>query len=232
MNGIHELQKNGIAQLQQAIQVAPVALKYPFPVRPARMLGLIKFNGQVFSAEKLTRAVFLHIKPPVFMQVFSTFISPNIEYDLPVFTCEAVVLGKKRVLVIDAHPGGAGGEKRYDRFYDSLLQIRERYPELLRFRKTATSGIASLQSPAAIRVTIPRELDDQANAVFADYFAAYLDLVRAAEPVSGIARAKLQASFDAYLKTVVDHDPGVKGNIMFFGKKEGVERALDMYYGM
>ena len=34
------------------------------------------------------------------------------------------------------------------------------------------------------------------------------------------------------LETVVEHDPGVKGNIMFFGKKEGVERALDMFYGV
>ena len=232
MTDINKLQDTAIARMQQAMQVAPVALKYPFPVRPARMLGLIKFDGQVFSSEKLTRAVFLQITLPVFMRVFSTFISPKIEYDLPVFTCEAVIMGKKRVLIIDAHPGGAGGEKRYDWFYDSLLSIRARYPELLRFQKTATSGIAALNSPAAVRVTIPRELDDQANAVFSDYFAAYLDLVKAAEPVSGIARAKLQTSFDAYLKTVVDHDPGVKGNIMFFGKKEGVERALDMYYGV
>jgi len=196
------------------------------------MLGLIKFDGQVFSSEKLTRAVFLQITPPVFMRVFSTFISPKIEYDLPVFICEAVVLGNKRVLVIDAHASGAGGEKRYDRFYDSLLEIRGRYPELLRFQKAASGGLATLQSPAAVRATIPRALDDQANAVFAEYFAAYLDLVKTAEPVSGIARAKLQTSFDEYLKTVVDHDPGVKGNIMFFGKKEGVARALDIYYGV
>ncbi len=232
MSGIHELQKNGIAQLRQAMQAAPVALKHPFPVRPRRMLGLIKFDGQVFSAEKLTRAVFLQITLPAFMKVFSTFISPKVEYDLPVFTCEAVALGAKRILIIDAHAGGAGGEKRNDNFCDRLLDIRSRYPDLLRFQKKASSGIAALQSPAALRVTIPRGLDDQANAVFADYFAAYLNLVNAAQPVSGIARAKLQASFDAYLKTVVDHDPGVKGNIMFFGKKEGVERALDMYYGV
>jgi hypothetical protein len=189
-------------------------------------------DGQVFSSEKLTRAVFLQIKPPVFMRVFSTFISPKIEYDLPVFSCEAVVLGKKRILVIDAHASGAGGEKHHDLFYHGLVKIRARYPDLLRFQKTASGGLAALQSPAAVRVTIPREFDDQANALFSDYFAAYLDLVKAAKPVSGLARAKLQASFDAYLKTVVDHDPGVKGNIMFFGKKEGVERALDMYYGV
>ncbi len=232
MSGIHELQAKAIEHLQQAMEIVPVALKYPFPVRPRRMLGLIKFDGRVFYSEKLTRAVFLQITPPVFMQVFSTFISPKVEYDLPVFTCEAVVLGKKRILVIDAHASGAGGEKHYDPFYDSLLEIRQRYPELMKFQKAASSGIAALQSRAAVRVTIPRELDDQANAVFMDYFAAYLNLINAAEPASGIARAKLQASFDEYLKTVIDHDPGVKGNIMFFGKKEGVARALDIYYGV
>ncbi len=232
MSGIHALQKNAIVQLQQAMQVASVTLKHSLPVRPGRMLGLIKFDGQVFSSAKITRAVFLQITPPVFMQVFSTFISPRIEYDLPVFTCEAVILGKKRVLVIDAHASGAGAEQRHDTFCERLVDIRARYPELLRFQKKASSGIASLQSPAAVRVTIPRELDEQACSIFVDYFAAYLELVNAAEAVSGIARAKLQASFDEYLKTVIDHDPGVKGNIMFFGKKQGLERALDIYYGV
>ena len=112
MNGIHELQKNGIAHIQQAMQITPVALKYPFPVRPGRMLRLIKFDGQVYSSEKITRAVFMQIGFPVFMKVFSTFISPKIEYDLPVFTCETVFMGKKRVFVVDAHASGAGGEKR------------------------------------------------------------------------------------------------------------------------
>ena len=232
MSGIHELQKNGIVQLQQAMQVAPVALKYPFPVRPGRMLGLIKFDGQVYSSEKLTRAVFMQIGFPVFMKVFSTFISPKIEYDLPVFTCETILMGKKRVFVVDAHASGAGGENQHNNFFDRLMEIRERYPELTRLHKTSKDGIASLQSKAAVRVTIPRTLDEQAAGIFSEYFSAYLDLVNSAEPVTGLARAKLQASFDTYLETVVDHDPGVKGNIMFFGKKEGVERALDIYYGV
>jgi hypothetical protein len=232
MSGIHELQKNGIVQLQQAMQVAPVALKYPFPVRPARMLGLIKFDGQVYNSEKLTRAVFMQISLPVFMKVYSTFISPKIEYDLPVFTCETILMGKKRVFVVDAHASGAGGENQHTSFFDRLMEIRNRYPELTRLHKTSKDGIASLQSKAAVRVTMPRALDEQAAGIFSEYFSAYLDLVNSAEPVTGLARAKLQAAFDTYLKTVVDHDPGVKGNIMFFGKKEGLERALDMFYGV
>jgi len=226
------LQSSTIAHMKQVMQVSPVSLKHPYPVRPGRMLKLIKFDGQVFSADRLTRAVFLQITLPVFVKIFSTFIFPKIEYDLPVFTCETVVLGRKRVLVIDAHAGGSGGEKRHDTFYDRLIEARTHYPELMRFQKPASPGIASLQSPAAVRVTIPRDLDPLAAGIFNRYFEAYLDLVNAAGPVTGIARAKLQASFDAYLKTVVDHDPGVKGNILFFGKKEGLERALDMYYGV
>lgn len=232
MNGIHELQKHGITQLQQTMQVTPVALKYPFPVRPARMLGLIKFDGQVYGSEKITRAVFMQISLPVFMKVFSTFISPKIEYDLPVFSCETILMGKKRVFVVDAHASGAGGENKQNNFFDRLMETRARYPELTRLHKASKDGIASLQSKAAVRITMPRALDEQAAGIFSEYFSAYLDLVNSAEAVTGIARAKLQASFDKYLETVVDHDPGVKGNIMFFGKKEGLERALDIFYGV
>ena len=232
MTNINRLQDNAVALIQQAMPVTPVQLKYPFPVRPARMLGLIKFDGQVYSSEKITRAVFMQIGFPVFMKVFSTFISPKIEYDLPVFSCEIIRMGKKRVFVVDAHASGAGGERQYDDFFARLMEIRERYPELTRLHKTSKEGIASLQSKAAVRVTIPRALDEQAAAIFSEYFSAYLDLINSAEPVTGLARAKLQTSFNTYLETVVDHDPGVKGNIMFFGKKEGLERALDIFYGV
>jgi hypothetical protein len=46
----------------------------------------------------------------------------------------------------------------------------------------------------------------------------------------GIAGAL--AEFDTYLKTVIDHDPGVKKNIMFFGRQGDIERALDIFYGI
>ena len=232
MTDISTVQKNAIKLMQQAMPIEPVTLKYPFPVRPRRMLGLIRFDGQVYSTEKITRAVFMQIKMPAFMKVYSTFISPKVEYDLPVFTCEIIFMGRKRVFVVDAHASGAGGENQHTDFFDRLMEIRGRYPELTRLQKPSKTGIASLQSEAAVRVTIPKALGDQASALFSEYFSAYLDLVNSVEAVAGLSRAKLQAAFDKYLETVVDHDPGVKGNIMFFGKKEGLERALDIYYGV
>jgi hypothetical protein len=232
MTDISTLQNNAIELMQKAMPTTPVTLKFPFPVRPRRMLGLIKFDGQIYSTEKITRAVFMQIKMPAFMKVFSTFISPKIEYDLPVFTCETILMGKKRVFVIDAHASGAGGKRQYDEFFARLMEIRKQYPELIKHHKTSKEGISSLQSEAACRLKIPCELDEQAGALFSEYFSAYLELINSAEPATGLVRAKLQTSFDKYLETVVDHDPGVKANCMFFGKKEGLERALDIYYGV
>ena len=98
MKDISTLQDKAIELMQQAMPTEPVQLKYPFPVRPTRMLGLIRFDGQVYSSEKITRAVFMQIKMPAFMKVYSTFISPKIEYDLPVFTCETITHGQKTCL--------------------------------------------------------------------------------------------------------------------------------------
>jgi hypothetical protein len=41
-----------------------------------------------------------------------------------------------------------------------------------------------------------------------------------------------QAVFDGSLTTVIEHNQGVKGNIMFFASKGGLERATVIYYLM
>jgi hypothetical protein len=232
MRSITELQDSALSLMKKSMALSPVALKYPFPVRPARMLGLIKFDGEVYCSEKFNRAVLMQIQFPVFMKVYSTFLAPKIEYDLPVFICEAVKMGNKRIFIVDAHKGGAGGEKQYDDFFDRLLEIRGRYPELMKYQKIAAQGIQSVNSKAVCQVKIPSELDEQAISIFSEYLSAYLELIKTAEPLTGSALEKIKSSFDEYLKTVVDHDPGVKGNIIFFGRKQGIERALDIFYGV
>lgn len=232
MRSIKEIQSDALSLINKNIPLTPVKLKYPFPARPRRMLGLVKFDGEVYCAEKLVRAVLMQIQFPVFMSVNSTFLFPKIAYDLPVFICEAVSMGSKRIFIVDAHKAGAGGENQYTDFFDRLLGIRDRYPELMKHQKVSAQGIQSVFSKAACQFKIPRELDEQAISIFSEYLTAYLELLQGAALLTGKALEKVTSSFDAYLKTVVDHDPGVKGNIMFFGKKEGVERALDIFYGV
>jgi hypothetical protein len=49
--------------------------------------------------------------------------------------------------------------------------------------------------------------------------------------VSGDELAKTQQVFEDYLKTLIDHDPGVGVWKMLFGKKGGIERSMNMHFG-
>lgn len=215
------------------LKLDPVALKHPLPERPIRTLGLVKLDGRVFSSEKLQRLVLFTMQPPFFLKIYSTFIRPKLRYDLPVFTCEVVRMGKgKKMFLVDAHRTGGAGIKDHTAFFDRLVAIRDRFPDLLRFSKVTGKGIQSIFSKAVCQVTIPPDMDGRALELFSLYLEAYLDLVQTSEPLEGALLEKIEAEFKAYLKTVVEHDPGVKGNIILFGRQSGIERALDIFYGM
>ncbi|MFC1591103.1 hypothetical protein ACFL43_01115 [Thermodesulfobacteriota bacterium] len=230
LNSVHSV---FISELQKHITLAPVALKHSLPVRPLRTLGLIRLEGEVFTSEKLLRVVCLRISLPCYVQVFSTFIRPGIDYSLPVFSCEVIRLGSKRVFILDIHETGDDHAEREETdFYNGLVSLRDRYTDLLAYQKQAPGEqIQGVRSKAACQLKIPQALDDQALDILKEYITAYAGLVKDTAPMSGADLEQSRKLFEEYLTTVVDHDPGVKGNIIFFGKSEGVARALDMFFG-
>jgi len=225
---IHELVQ---AELRTRYTLDPVALKHPFPERPLRALGLMNINGEVFSTERLLRVVFIRPQLPCYFAVRSNFIRPRIEYDLPVFAGEVMRTGSKKMLIVDIHRTGATHHDDNDLFY-RMLAIRDRYPDLMEHEKKQAGKVQTVFSPAACQVSIPPELDERAVSVYMDYLKLFCDLVDEAEPKSGEELNKTRRVFNAYLKTLVDHDPGVKIWKMLFGKKGGIERSFDMHFGL
>ena len=231
MATLHDVQKQAVSDLKSRLPLTPVRLKHPFPERPLRMLGLIKLDGEVFSSEKFLRIVCLRISLPLYVTVYSTFIRPRIAFDLPVLSCEVICMGSQRVFVLDIHGVGSNPHSA-PLLLARLLSIRSSYPDLLTFQKKAGGGIESIHSEAACRMKIGQDMEGQALKLFQEYLAAYLDLAAHQKPLGDEALVAAQAEFDTYLKTVINHDPGVKGNIMFFGRQGGLERALDIFYGI
>lgn len=234
MASLQEIHSVVVSEIKKTLTLNPVTLKYPFPARPVRALGLIKMDGEVFSSEKLLRVVCLRISLPVYITIYSTFIRPKLEYDLPVLSCEAVCMGSKRIFVLDIHRTGDVSEKDEDTaFFDRLVRIRDSYSDLLKYQKQGGGkGLESLHSRAVCKIKITKDMDERVLQISREYLSAYADLVNKADSLSGDALEKAREAFESYLKTVVDHDPGVKANKIFFGKEEGVERALEMYYGI
>lgn len=231
MESLREIYTIALAELKKRITLNPVALKYSFPERPLRTLGLLKTDGDVFSSEKFSRVVFMRINLPVYLAVRSVFLRPRMELALPVFDCEILIMGKKRIFMVDIQGKGESTGHDDSALFDRLIKIRERYPDLLK-KKTSFGGgeIESVLSKAVCQVKITEDLDDQALSLFREYLEVFLEMVEKATPLSGDALDKAKQAFEGYLKTLVDHDPGFKGYKMLFGKEGGVTRALDIYF--
>jgi hypothetical protein len=190
----------------------------------------VKVDGEAFSSEKLSRAVMFRLSLPVYMAVRSFFIRPRMEYDLPVFSCETVLMGKKRMFMVDIHRTGESAGHDDSALFDRLIAIRAKYPDLLKAQKTIGGAIQSVFSRAICQVRINQELDEQALSIFKEYLGVFMELVEQARPLAGEELERANRAFEAYLRTVIDHDPGVKGYKVLFGEKNGVSRALNIFF--
>jgi hypothetical protein len=230
MESLREIHPICLAELKKRFTLNPVPLKYPFPERPTRTLGLVKTDGDVFSSEKFSRVVFMRLHLPFYLAVRSIFLRPRMELDLPIFDCEIVITGKKRMFILDIHRTGEIKGHDDSALFDRLIKIREQYPALLKNKTTPGGEIQSVFSKAACQVKITEAQDEQALSLFREYLEVFSEMVENATPLSGDALDKANQAFEGYLKTVVDHDPGVKGYKILFGKKGGVTRALNIFF--
>ena len=230
MESLKEIHSVAFTELKKRFSLNQVSLKHPFPERPVRTLGLVKADGDVFCSERFSRIVFFRLKLPVYMSVCSTFLRPRIEYDLPVFTCETVFTGNKRLFILDIHRAGEGGQHNDTELFEKLIKIKNRYPSLLDFTIKQKGEIQNIFSRAACQVKISESCDTHALDLFRSYLNVFAEMVENAAPLKGEALENAKQKFEGYLKTVIDHDPGVKGYKMLFGEKEGVTRAMNIFF--
>jgi len=230
MSTLKDIHTVALAEIKKRFSLNPVPLKFPFPERSMRTLGIVRVDGEVFSSEQFSRVVLMKIDFPAYMCVRSTFLRPRIELDMPVFSCEAVLTGKKRMFMADIHRTGDEGSHDDSALFERMIQIRDRYPSLLQKSGAVQGEIQSVFSRAACQSRFTEAQDDDALGLFREYLNVFLDLTEKTTPLSGEALDRAKADFEKYLQTVVDHDPGVKGYKFLFGKESGVTRALDIFF--
>ncbi len=184
----------------------------------------------MYTTDKISLFVLRDLRLRLFVAVRSMFIRPRMELDLPVFAAEVVRIGKKRMIIIDIHRAGTDTGHDDEALFDQMLEIRDRYPALGEKAMEQKGEIQSVFSRAACQAWITNDLDDDAIALFKEYLALFIKLVKSTSPLTGKALEKTQKAYDEYLDKIVDHDPGVKGFKKLFGEKGGVERCLNIHF--
>ena len=217
-------------KLQKRFTLTPENLKHPLPERSWRVLGLVKIDGKVFNSDEFLRVLILNVNVAFLREVRTIFLGPRTELDLPVFSTEAILMGKKRMFFLDVQR--RGGYDRHDdsELYNRLVAIKENYHELLAEPLSAGREIEKTFSKAACYVKISRDQDEQALKLFHEYLDAFLEMVHQAQPLTGDALETARRDYDMYTNTVIDHDPAAKIYKILFGKKGGIERVKELFF--
>jgi len=225
---IHEL---FLRKMHARYQLQPVALKHPFPERPARALGILKIDGAVFESEKFFRIMAMTTRFLVSSRCTrSIFLGPRVKLHLPIFSSETILMGTRRAFLVDIHTTVRQERWQSLQIEEKMQAIRNRYPDLCRHPLTLQGKINDIMSAAHVYVRILPEQDAAAISLFNDYLDLYLDLVDA-HPTGTDNNNRLAAEdFDHYYKTVIIHDPAVKLYSMLFGKNGGLERVNDLFF--
>lgn len=219
-----------LEKLQKRFSLTAVDLKYPLPERPVRTLGLIKIDGTVMSSDEFMRVLMLNTNLAFVRGVRTIFLGPRTELDLPIFSSESILMGKKRMFFLDVQRRG-GYDRHDDRaLYNQLVSIKGNYTELFSEPLSMGREIEQTFSKAVCYVKISKEQDEQAIQLFHAYLDVFLDAVKQATPLTGDTLEQARRDFTHYATTVIDHDPAAKIYKILFGKKGGVERIKELFF--
>ena len=134
-------------------------------------------------------------------------------------------------MLLDIHRMGDASTHDDTDLYQRIDAVLDNYPELFANPRSLRGEINRIFSPAVRYVEITRDQDAQALSCYRQYLDLYLTMVEKAQPLTGDDLDSARKNFEAYMNTLADYDPGAKTYQMFFGKKGGLERALDMFFG-
>jgi hypothetical protein len=217
-------------KLERLFPLNPVNLKHPLPERSARALGLIKIDGKAFSSKELLRALILNINISYIRGVRTIFLGPRIDLGLPIFSAEIILMGKKRMFFLDIQRRGGYDRHNDTELYDRLVAIKGAFSDLFAKPLHHTGEIKQIFSRAACYMNTSRDQDEQAIKLLHAYLDVFIAMVQQAPLLTGTALEQARRDYDAYTKTVVDHDPAAKVYRILFGKAGGAERVLDLFF--
>jgi len=116
MARLEDIHRIVLEKLQKRFSLTAVNLKHPMPEWPLRTLGMVKIEGKVFSSDEFLRVLIMNTTIAFVRGVRTIFLGPCTELDLPIFSTEAILMGKKRMFFLDIQRRGG-----YDRHDDTEL---------------------------------------------------------------------------------------------------------------
>ncbi|MEL6603201.1 MAG: phycoerythrobilin:ferredoxin oxidoreductase [Cyanobacteria bacterium J06614_10] len=216
--------ESAIALLKQQLALKPYPIPHGFE-RKSAVTGKGKREATVTTtsygarAPKLRQIRAAHVQGGEALQVLNFVIFPELEYDLPFFGADLVTLPGGHLIALDMQP--LFQDAAYQAKYSApIMEMFHRYQQHLPWGGDFPEEAQAFFSPAFLwtRPADTADVETHVFEAFQDYLKAYIEFVRAAEPVTDPIRLEsIKQAQLSYARYRAEKDPARGMLTRFYG---------------
>ena len=200
-------------------------------LKPWKAFGMFVNIADLKTGGKFRRVNTFESTLGFFMKMFTILFFPDYQYNVPIMSVDIIFMGGRRVFVIEIIDTAKIEDENIRAHY---TQMRALGPKVAPLRqKPVTRWYKDIITDFSIHAQEDRGKDDVLFEIYQAYLAAYLDMVRAAQPLNEELSATVRKSVKAYVDNLIGQGgPAVDLLVKLLGVSKQKEYVYTVMFGL
>jgi hypothetical protein len=171
-------------------------------LHPWKALKLIRIAVEPCRSDRFRRIGIVDATLGFAGKMFTLCIQPDYGYNLPVFDLEVIIMGSRRIFVIEFIDAAGVSDDYKDLCYGRMRALKLRSPKLQEL--PVTRWYRDVVPDFSIHARAHSDQDEELFTLFQHYLDAYVDMAKHAPPASQEVRAQLRRGMVWYTDTLIE----------------------------
>jgi len=218
--------------LAQNFDLKPCYVRDEFQLlKPWKAFGMFVNIADLKSGGKFKRVNAFESTLCLFMKMFTILFFPDHKYNVPLLSVDIIFMGSRRVFVIEVIDTAKIEDENIRVHYEQMRALKPKVATLS--QKPVTRWYKDIITDFSIHAQEDRSKDDVLFEIYQAYLAAYLDMVRAAQPLNEDLSATVQKSVKEYVDNLIGQGgPAVDVLVKLLGAEKQKEYVYTVMFGL
>ena len=219
--------------LAENFQLKPYPVKQEYQtLHPLKALKLLKFVITSQEGDKFKRLNTLDATMLLSMKMYTLFILPNYNYNLPMLSVDIVFAGGTRVFVIEIIDPAQIKDENLNAHYEKMRALKTKI-ESLEKMVVDMPWAEHVVTDFSIHRKADRTSDTLLFEIYKSYLGTYIEMAKNAEPISPGLSEKVQQGMEWYVNTLLEKGgPAVNVFNFLLGPEKQKEYVRTVMFGI
>jgi 15,16-dihydrobiliverdin:ferredoxin oxidoreductase len=189
--------------LAKNFQLKPYPVKQEYQtIHPWKVLKLLKFVITSAEGERFKRVNTLDATIGLFMKMYTLFILPNYNYNLPMLSVDIIFIGGNRVFVIEIIDPAQIKDNNLETHYEKMRAKKTKIEDLEKM-EVNMEWAENVVTDFSIHKRADRTHDELLFEIYKHYLNTYIEMAKNAQPHSPGLSEKVKQGMEWYVDTLL-----------------------------